>query len=94
MVQAQRETLGILETANSSGRHEVALKAIREVRENAQVIAKLQAQSEGTLNSLDLCRLSPEEFNFLLRNMLGGLPTREREQILLSTPDLAPLMAE
>jgi len=88
MVRVQKGTLRIFENATALGRHEVALKAIREVRANTEVIAKMQAWAESGLNSLALCKLTAEDLNFVLRHTLAELPTRDREALILEDPQL------
>lgn len=70
MVRVQERTLGILEGATAVGRHETALRAIREARGNLEFIAKLEGllkEQDEIPNMLDLCKLSAEDLGMLLR---------------------------
>ena len=93
MVRIQQGTGAILEHASAEGRHETALKAIRETRGNVELIAKLQAQLEGR-NSLDLRGLTAEDLRFIMRQSMGELSARDRAELLLEAPELADLGAE
>jgi len=85
MVRIQKRTLGILESARTAGRHETALKAVRESRGNIEVIARL-LQDGG--DALDLRKLNAVELSLLLRASLGELSVRERQTVLLEAPEL------
>jgi hypothetical protein len=89
MVRLQTRTLGILESASAAGRHETALKAIRETRQNIELIAELERLRGEGRGTLDLRHLRPEQIAVLLRAMLGELPERDREELLLEAPELA-----
>jgi hypothetical protein len=88
MAQIQKHTLGILEGASRSGRHDTALKAIRETRANVELISKLGGLLEERGNTFDLQRLTSEEIGLLLRTGIGELSTRQRQTLLLEDPEL------
>lgn len=88
MVRIQKRTLGILESAPAAGRHETALKAIRETRGNIEL---LQALLEEGGNTLDLCKLSTADLSALLQASVGELSARDRKTLLLEAPELADL---
>jgi hypothetical protein len=90
MIGIQKKTDVLLESACAAGRHETALRAIREARSNVELISKLEGlrEAEGTL---DLCRLSSQQLGILLRASLGELSARDRQRFLLEAPELADL---
>jgi hypothetical protein len=77
----------------AAGRHETALKAIRESRGNIELISKLEGflkdGSDDPVNVLDLCKLSGEDLGVLLRASLGELSSRDRQALLVQAPELA-----
>jgi hypothetical protein len=89
LVRLQKRTLRILESASTAGRHETALKAIRESRGNIELIAELERLRSESGGILDLPHIKPEQIAVILRATLDQLPEREREELLLETTDLA-----
>jgi hypothetical protein len=93
MRRIQKSTLAILESARMAGRHETALKAIRETRGNIELIAKLEGVGSAG-DTIDLCKLSAEELKSLLRASLGEFSARDRKTLLLEAPELADLVSD
>lgn len=94
MVHIQQRTLAILESASTGGRHETALKAIRETRGNIELISKLEGLLADGGNMLDLHRLSVEQVGSLLRASMGELSVCDRQTLLLEAPELADLVPD
>jgi hypothetical protein len=92
MVRLQNCTLRILESSQAAGRHETALKAIREMRGNADLISKLEEQARtGGGQVFDLRQLSADDIGSLLRASLGELSVSAGRALLLQAPELADL---
>lgn len=91
MARIHNCSIGILEAASAAGRHETALKAIREIRGNIELTAKLEAQLGG--GTFDLRNLTAESLQVFLRESVGGLSARDREALLLEEPELADLVS-
>lgn len=59
MVRLQTRTLGNLENASVAGRHEMALKAIRETQQSVELIAELERLRKESRGTMDLRHLRP-----------------------------------
>jgi hypothetical protein len=94
MVRIQKGTLTILENARAAGRHETALKAIRETRGNIELIAKLGARFADGGNTLDLRTFAARDLRMLLRESVGELSARDRAALLLEAPELSNLVLD
>jgi hypothetical protein len=92
-VLVEKRTSEILQAAVAAGRHETALKAIRESRGNIELISKLEGLfkegGDDGWNVLDLCKLSAGDLGLLLRASLGELSVRDQQTLLLQVSELA-----